>query len=334
MSTTDPLLLSRLIERFFLDRLMNQVHASPRTVAAYRDTFRLVLAFAHERLRKKPVELVLADIDASFTLAFLKHLEEQRHNTFRSRNARLAAIRSFMHFASFQEPSATGVAQRVLAIPMKRFERPLIGYLTKEQVETMLAAPSDATWVGRRDRMMLTVLYNSGARVSELVALRRSDLILDPTASIKIMGKGRKERSVPLWPTTRTRLRSWLREIPPDPHAVLFPNRADGALSRTSVAERLTLAVKAASERHPELGQRRVPPHVLRHSIAMHLLQSGVDITVIALWLGHESTATTHQYVEADLAMKARALAALKPPATRPLRYRPTDRTLQFLNSL
>jgi site-specific recombinase XerD len=239
-----------------------------------------------------------------------------------------------MHFASFQEPSATGVAQRVLAIPMKRFERPLIGYLTKEQVETMLAAPSDATWVGRRDRMMLTVLYNSGARVSELIALRRYDLILDPTASIKIMGKGRKERSVPLWPTTRTRLRSWLREIPPDPHAVLFPNRAHGALSRTSVAERLTLAVKAASQWHPELGQRRVSPHVLRHSIAMHLLQSGVDITVIALWLGHESTATTHQYVEADLTMKARALATLKPPATRPLRYRATDRTLQFLNSL
>jgi integrase/recombinase XerD len=309
MNTTDPLLFSRLIERFFLDRLMNQVHASPRTVAAYRDTFRLVLAF-------------------------LKHLEDQRHNTIRSRNARLAAIRSFMHFASFQEPSATGVAQRVLAIPMKRFERPLIGYLTKDQVETMLSAPSDATWVGRRDRMMLTVSYNSGARVSELIALRRSDLILDPAASIKIMGKGRKERSVPLWPTTRTRLRSWLREIPPDSHAVLFPNRAGGALSRTSVAERLTLAVKAASRPHPELGQRRVSPHVLRHSIAMRLLQSGVDITVIALWLGHESTATTHQYVEADLAMKARALAALKPPATRPLRYRPTDRTLQFLNSL
>jgi integrase/recombinase XerD len=270
MSITDPLLLARLVERFFLDRLMNQVHASPRTVAAYRDTFRLVLTFAHERLRKKPAELVLADIDASFTLAFLKHLEDDRHNTIRSRNARLAAIRSFMHFASFQEPSAIGITQRVLAIPMKRFERPLIGYLTKEQVETVLATPSDATSVGRRDRMMLTVLYNSGARVSELIALRRSDLVVDPTASIKIMGKGRKERSVPLWPTTRTRLRSWLREIPPDPHAVLFPNRTGGALSRTSVAERLTLAIKAASRLHPELGQRRVSPHVLRHSIAMH----------------------------------------------------------------
>jgi integrase/recombinase XerD len=334
MSTSDPLLLSRLIERFFLDRLMNQVHASPRTVGAYRDTFRLVLKFAHERLRKRPAELVLADIDASFILAFLKHLEDDRHNSIRSRNARLAAIRSFMHFASFLEPAAAGVTQRVLAIPMKRFERPLIGYLTKEQVESMLAAPSDTTWVGRRDRMMLTVLYNSGTRVSELIALHRSDLILDPTASIKIMGKGRKERAVPLWPSTRTRLRAWLREIPPEPHAVLFPNRAGGALSRTSVAERLTLAIKSASRQHPELRRQRVSPHVLRHSIAMHLLQSGVDITVIALWLGHESTATTHQYVEADLAMKARALAALKPPSTRPLRYRATDRTLEFLNSL
>jgi site-specific recombinase XerD len=334
MSAPDPLLLSRLIERFFLDRLMNQVHASPRTVAAYRDTFRLILRFAHERLRKRPAELVLADIDASFIQAFLKHLEDDRRNTIRSRNARLAAIRSFMHFASFLEPAAAGVTQRVLAIPMKRFERPLIGYLTKEQVETMLATPSDDSWVGRRDRMMLTVLYNSGARVSELIALRRSDLTLDSTASIKIMGKGRKERSVPLWPSTRTRLRTWLREIPSDPDAVLFPGRSGGALSRTSVAERLTLAIKAASQQHPELRRQRVSPHVLRHSIAMHLLQSGVDITVIALWLGHESTVTTHQYVEADLAMKARALAALKSPATRPLRYRATDRTLEFLNSL
>jgi integrase/recombinase XerD len=272
MSTSDPLLLSRLIERFFLDRLMNQVHASPRTIGAYRDTFRLVLKFAQERLRKRPAELVLADIDASFILSFLKHLEDDRHNTIRSRNARLAAIRSFMHFASFLEPAAAGVTQRVLAIPMKRFggfERPLIGYLTKEQVEDH-AGDTVRCHVGRPSRpVMLTVLYNSGTRVSELIALRRSDLILDSTASIKIMGKGRKERSVPLWSTTRTRLRSWLREIPSDPHAVLFPNRAGGALSRTSVAERLTLAIKAASPQHPELRRQRVSPHVLRKRLGM-----------------------------------------------------------------
>ncbi|MCC6198385.1 MAG: site-specific integrase [Burkholderiales bacterium] len=199
MSTAGPLTLPSLAERFFLDRLMNQLQASPRTVAAYRDTFRLLLAFAHKRLGKRPAELRLTDLDAAFVLAFLKHLEDDRHNAVRSRNARLAAIRSFMHFVAFQEPAAVGLTQRVLAIPMKRFERSLVGYLTRAQIETVLAAPDETTWIGRRDRMMLTILYNTGARVSELIGLRRVDLTLDPTACVKILGKGRKERVVPLW---------------------------------------------------------------------------------------------------------------------------------------
>lgn len=334
MSIAAPIMFASLVERFFLDRLMAQLHASPQTVAAYRDTFRLVLAFAHRTLGKRPADLALADLDAPFVLEFLKHLEEERHNTIRSRNARLAAVRSFMHFVAFQEPGAVGLVQRVLSIPMKRFERPLIGYLTRPQIEAVLIAPDETTWIGRRDRMMLTVLYNSGARVSELIGLRRVDLVLDPTASVKILGKGRKERAVPLWPQTRTRLRLWLREIPSDPHTPLFPNRSGRHMSRVSLAERLALAVDGASRQHPELARQRVSPHVLRHSLAMHLLQSGVDLTVIALWLGHESPVTTHQYIEADLAMKTRALESLHAPASRPLRYRPPDRVLEFLRTL
>lgn len=334
MSAGAPITFDGLVERFFLDRLIAQLHASPRTVAAYRDTFRLVLAFAHRTLGKRPAELALADLDAPFVLAFLKHLEEERHNTIRSRNARLAALRSFMHFVAFQDPGAVGLVQRVLAIPMKRFERPLIGYLSRPQIEAVLLAPDEATWIGRRDRMMLTVLYNSGTRVSELIGLRRGDLVLDPTASIKVLGKGRKERAVPLWPQTRARLRQWLREIPSEPHAPLFPNRSGRSMSRVSVAERLALAVDGASRQYPQLARQRVSPHVLRHSLAMHLLQSGVDLTVIALWLGHESPVTTHQYIEADLAMKTRALESLQAPASRPWRYRPTDRVLEFLKAL
>ncbi|MCC7218258.1 MAG: tyrosine-type recombinase/integrase [Burkholderiales bacterium] len=334
MNAAAPITFASLVERFFLDRLMTQLHASPQTVAAYRDTFRLVLAFAHRTLGKRPADLALADLDAPFVLAFLKHLEEERHNTIRSRNARLAAVRSFMHFVAFQDPGAVGLVQRVLAIPMKRFERPLIGYLTRPQIEAVLLAPDETTWIGRRDRMMLTVLYNSGTRVSELIGLRRGDLVLDPTASVKVLGKGRKERAVPLWPQTRARLRQWLREIPPDPHAPLFPNRNGRPMSRVSVAERLALAVDVASQQYPQLARQKVSPHVLRHSLAMHLLQSGVDLTVIALWLGHESPVTTHQYVEADLAMKTRALESLHAPSSRPLHYRPTDHMLEFLKSL
>jgi site-specific recombinase XerD len=334
MSSAASLTFATLLEQFFVDRLMSQLRASPRTVAAYRDTFKLLLSFAHRRLAIPPAALTLAELDAPFVLDFLKHLEEERHNAIRSRNARLAAIRSFMQFVVFKEPGAVGIAQRVLAIPMKRFERPLVGYLTRPQIEAVLASPTDTTWLGRRDRVMLAVLYNSGARVSELIGLRRDDLVLDPVAQLRILGKGRKERTVPLWPATRIQLKRWLREIPLDQNTPLFPSRSGGRLARVSVAERLALSVQMATREHPELAKRRVSPHVLRHSLAMHLLQSGVDITVIALWLGHASPVTTHQYVEADLAMKTRALESLRAPATRPLRYRPTDRVLSFLQGL
>ena len=334
MSTPSTLGFPCLLQQFFVQRLMQQLHASPRTVAAYRDSFRLLLDFAHRRLRKQPAELTLEDLNASLILDFLKHLEVDRHNCIRSRNARFAAIRSFMEFVSFQEPSALGCAQSVLAIPMKRFEQPLIGFLSREHIEAILNAPDQNTWAGHRDRVMLATLYNTGARVSELIGMRVGDLILGSTACVRVHGKGRKDRSVPLWPDTAAQLKRWLQTQPRTPEQPLFPGRSGGPLTRIGVTERLKLAAERASVKHPELARQRVFPHLIRHSIAMHLLQAGVDITVIALWLGHESPVTTHRYVEADLAMKDRALKTLQAPSQVPVRYRPTDRVLQFLQSL
>jgi integrase/recombinase XerD len=323
-----------LLQRFFLQRLVQQQHVTPCTVTAYRDSFRLLLAFAHQRLQKRPSDLALEDLNASFILEFLNHLEVDRHNCSRSRNARFAAIRSFMEYVSFEEPSALGLAQSVLAIPMKRFEQPLVGFLSREHIEAILAAPDAGTWTGQRDRLMLTALYNTGARVSELIGMRISDLTLEPSAWVRIRGKGRKERSVPLWASTAKELKRWLHQYPRAPENPLFPGRSGRPLTRVGFTERLKLAVKTAAQRYPELGKKRVFNHLIRHSVAMHMLQSGVDITVIALWLGHESPLTTHRYVEADLEMKDRALKALQGPSCPSVRYRPKDDVLRFLQSL
>jgi integrase/recombinase XerD len=326
--------LGTLLQRFFIEYLIQQRDASPRTVAAYRDSFRLLLAFAERQLGKRPAALSLEDLSAPLILAFLEHLEKERHNCVRSRNARFAAIRAFMHYVGLREPPLLALTQPILAIPLKRFERPLIGFLSREQIEALLAAPNPSTWSGRRDRVMLTTLYNTGARVSELISMRIADLSLTPVASVRIRGKGRKERLVPLWRSTAAQLRHWLDDSSRAPNQPLFPNRVGGELTRTSVAERLKLAASVATLRCPELAKKRIFPHLVRHSTAMHLLQSGVDITVIALWLGHESPVTTHTYIEADLAMKERALEALPPPNTPSRRYRPPDRVLEFLQGL
>lgn len=333
-SGTSSTRFGTLLQQFFVERLMQQRHASARTVAAYRDCFRLLLGFAKQQLGKRPAEIAIEDFNASLVLAFLEHLEKQRHNSIRSRNARFAAIRSFMHYAGLKEPAALAITQSVLAIPMKRFERRLVGFFPREHIEAIIAAPNPNTRSGRRDRVMLATLYNTGARVSELIDMRISDFLPGPSAAVRIRGKGRKERSVPLWPTTAAQLRRWLREHPRAQEAPLFPNRSGRPLTRTSVTERLMLAVRVAAQRYPELATRRVSPHLFRHSIAMHLLQAGVDITVIALWLGHENPATTHMYVEADLAMKERALKSIQSPRSASVRYRPPDRVLQFLQSL
>lgn len=334
MNAVTPSNLGVLLQQFFVERLIQQRHASTRTIEAYRDSFRRLLAFAEGRLGKQPADLALEDLSAAFVLAFLEHLEKDRHNSSRSRNARFAAIRSFMHYVALKEPRALALTQSVLTIPMKRFERPLIGFLSREQVQAILEAPDPSSWSGQRDRVMLATLYNTGARVSELTGMRVADLSFETGPAIHIRGKGRKERQVPLWPATARQLRRWLRQYPREPQQPLFTNRRGGVLTRIGITERLKLAAQRAALEQPQLATRRISPHLLRHSLAMHLLQSGVDITVIALWLGHESPVTTHMYVEADLQMKQRALRALHAPKNIAVRYRPPDRLLHFLQSL
>jgi integrase/recombinase XerD len=326
--------LAAVLQAFFLERLVAQRNASPQTVAAYRDSFRLLLPFVQQHIGKAPERLELTDLDAPTVLAFLDHLERKRRNTIRSRNARLAAIRSFAHFAALKEPAALPSLQGVLAIPMKRFDKPLLGFLSKSEIQAILNAPPSDRWSGQRDRIMFATLYNTGARVSELTGLCVADVVLDGSACVHLHGKGRKDRSVPLWPTTATQLRRWLPRIDNRPDRPLFPSTWGGRLARPAVTARLRLAVQRAAGQCPSLVNRHVSPHCVRHSTAMHMLQAGVDITVIALWLGHENTATTHMYVEADLAMKERALHAVQPPHVKQTRYRPTDRLLAFLQGL
>lgn len=330
----DPTTFAALLQRFFTERLLLQQNASPRTVAAYRDTFRLLFGHTSQVLGKPPAKLTLADLDATRVLGFLTWLETKRGNSVRTRNARLAALRAFAHYVALQCPPALQQVQQILAIPMKRFEKPLLGFLAREEVQALLAAPPASTWCGRRDRILLRLLYNTGARVSELIGIRVCDVTLAATSSVRLQGKGRKQRTVPLWKETSSDIRRWLVYAGLQPEQRLVPTRGGLPMTRTNVANRLTLAVATAAQQGQQLQGRHISPHTLRHTTAMHLLQAGVDITVIALWLGHANSATTHGYVEADLAMKERALAAVVPPGTKTARYRPTDAVLYFLENL
>jgi integrase/recombinase XerD len=323
-----------LVRDFFADRLVNQQNVSPHTVAAYRDTFRLLLAFVRQH-KKRPIDdLVIDDLDAPTVLAFLNDLETTRGNAARTRNARLAAIRAFVAYAASRDPSALLVAQRVLAIPRKRFDRPLLGYLTRAEVDAMLAAPNPTNWSGRRDQALFRLMYNTGLRVSEAVGLQRGDILLGPCSSVRIRGKGRKERSVPLWKNTARLLKGWLTETGRDDRDPVFPNRFGRPMSRSGVEDRLERAALAASRSCPSLAGKEVSPHIFRHTTAMHLLQSGVDLTVIALWLGHESIETTHQYMEADLEMKRRVLDRINEPPSKNPRRAKVDDLINFLNHL
>ena len=268
--------LAPVLRAFFLDRLVAQRNASPRTVTAYRDSFRLLLAFAQQHLGTAPERLELTDLDAALVLAFLDHLERTRQNTIRSRNARFAAIRSFARFAALQEPSALPSLQRVLAIPMKRFDKPLLGFLSKDEIQAILDAPSTDRWSGQRDRIMLATLYNTGARVSELTGLRVGDLALDGSACVRLHGKGRKDRSVPLWRTTATQLRHWLPQIDSRPDRPLFPSATGGPLTRPAVTARLRLAVARAAAHCASLANRRVSPHAIRHYLPCLTMSGGV----------------------------------------------------------
>jgi site-specific recombinase XerD len=334
MMTTTPPSFPSLLQDFFSRRLLVQRNASARTVTSYRDTFCLLLSYAQRRTGKSPTDLLLADLDAPLVLDFLDHLETERQNSVRSRNARLAGIRSFLRYAALSDPASLPSIGRVLAIPTKRFERAVVGFLSREETEAILAAPDASTWSGHRDQVMLATFYNTGARVSEIIGLRVQDAHLDRSASLHIHGKGRKQRVVPLWKSTAANLREWLARTGQPAEAPLFPSRDGRPLSRSGVEDRLRVAVAAAAQSCPTLKGRQISPHTLRHTTAMHLLQSGVDITVIALWLGHESPATTHLYLEADLAMKERALKKLDQPPSGRQRFRPGDSLLAFLESL
>jgi integrase/recombinase XerD len=328
----DP--LPRLIQAFFCERLQAQRQMSPCTVAGYRDTFRLLLKFVQRETHRSPDKQRLQDLDAPLILRFLDHLEKERQNAPRTRNTRLAAIRSFMHYVAYQEPAAVAMTARVLAIPTKRYDRPLLDHLSRQEMCAILEAPSSSTWSGQRDRVLLRLLYNTGARVSEIVALSRADIRLGPPCLVQLHGKGRKQRAVPVWKSTAKELKLWLRSVRDEPDAPLFSNRFGDRLSRSGIEKRLRLTVQAAIPKCHSLRSRAISPHTFRHTTAMHLLENGVDITVIALWLGHESSATTHHYIELDLTMKQRALQNLAVPKTKSCRFQPTDRLLRFLDTL
>jgi len=323
-----------LVQEFFTRYLVGQRALSPRTVAGYRDAFTLFLTFAHRHLGICPTAMGLADITPALILAFLDHLEQERHNGVRSRNVRLAALRAFLKFAAHRAPSALQAIEQALAVPMKRAEQPMRGFLSRDEMLAVIGPPGTG-WISQRDHLLLGLLYNTGARVSEAINVKVADVVLDGAPCVHLQGKGRKQRVVPLWKSTSQEIRTWLEANPQmGSGSVLLPNRNGQAMTRNNVAQRVGLAVAAASRSSPGLVGRHISPHSIRHSTAMHLLQSGVDISVIALWLGHENPKTTYLYVEADLAMKERALARLQEPGTTPTRYSAPDSLLQFLKSL
>ena len=326
--------LAPTLQAFFTDRLIDQRRASPNTIAAYRDTLRLLIAFAAKRLRCQPCELDFADLDAGLIAAFLTHLEAERNNSVKTRNARLAAIHSLYRYAALRHPEHAQDIQRVLAIPPKRSDRALVTFLNPSEIDALLAAPDRSTWTDRRDHALLLTAIQTGLRASELTGLNCGDVHLATGAHISCRGKGRKQRVTPLTATTVAVLRVWLAERAGTPDSPLFPTSRGGRLSRDGLERRLAKHLTTAEHRCPSLHEKRVTLHTLRHTAAMQLLHAGVDTTVIALWLGHEQVDTTQIYLHADLALKERALARTKPPNARPGRYRPHDALLSFLEAL
>lgn len=327
--------VATLIESYFTDRLMRQRNASANTVASYRDTFRLLFQFAQARLRKPPSALVLEDLDVRFVSAFLEDLEKKRGVSTRTRNLRLTAIRSFFRFVSFEEPICSALVQRVLAIPNKRHDKRQVHFLSRPEIEAILAVPDQTTWLGQRDHTLLLLAVQTGLRLSELIGLDREAIHLGAGAHVRCVGKGRKERCTPLTTNARGALQDWFKEPARRGTKALFPNVHGGRLSADSVQALLAKYVRVASENCRSLASKRVSPHVLRHSAAMELLQAGVDSSVIALWLGHESIETTQTYLHAHLALKEAALAKLRPyNRGKRKRFEPNDRLLAFLEAL
>jgi site-specific recombinase XerD len=330
----NPISLAILLERFFVQRLMQQRQASPHTINSYRDTFSQFLKFTGQRLRQTPSRLGFHQIDAPLITAFLDHLEKYQGISTRSRNLRLTALRSFFRFAAFEAPAHSAQIQRVLAIPSKRFTRTLVEFLTRAEIDALLAAPDQNTWFGRRDHAFILLAVQTGLRLSEMTALKREDIIVGSGAHVRVIGKGRKERCTPVAKSTLAVLRAWLREPQRGDGQILFPNIHGQRLSVHGVQYMLSKHRLTASGACASLKHKRVTVHRLRHTMAMDLLQAGVDRSVIALWLGHERLETTQIYLEATIAIKERALAKASSLKGKPGRFKPGDRLLEFLNGL
>lgn len=333
MKTTPD--FAMLLESFFTERLMKQRRASPHTIRSYRDTFHLFLQFAQKRLCKQPSQLEFTEIDAPLISSFLDEMEASRSISSRSRNVRLAAIRSFFKYAAYEAPAQSAQIQRVLAIPSKRHTRRLVTFLTKPEVAALLLAPDQRTWSGRRDHALLLLAVQTGLRLSEITGLQKQNLVLTGVgAHVRVIGKGRKERCIPLTKQTVAVLQAWAREPAKNNSPTLFPNARGGRLSRDGVQYVLDIHVARASESCPSLKEKRVTAHSLRHSAAMALLEAGIDRAMIALWLGHESVETTQMYLHADLALKEKLLADAHMPEGSPAHYHPDDQLLVFLKKL
>lgn len=326
--------LGPTLQAFFTDRLVRQCQVSPRTIESYRDTFRLLLSFVQQTTGKAPAVLDWNDLDEAVISGFLDHLETQRGNSARTRNLRLTAIRSLFRYAALRHPEHAAIIGRVLSIPAKRFEKRLVSFLTATEVAALTDAPDRARWEGRRDRAMLVLAVETGLRVSELIGLDCGDIVLGTGAHVSCVGKGRKQRAIPLTAQAQAMLRVWLAERAGAPTDPLFPTRIGRRLSRDAVERRVATHAAAAAQHCPSLRTKNLHPHVLRHSCAMSLQQAGVDRAVIALWLGHADLRSTDPYVHADLTIKERALAMTAPSSVRPGRYRPPDSLLAFLEDL
>ena len=325
--------LAPWLQRFFREYLSAQRNVSHTTIAAYRDTFRLLLSYLRKTHRRCSHTLSLEALTSDTILRFLDYLEQQRGNTIRTRNARLAAIRSFVHYLSdWLGPELPVCVARILAIPFKRYVQVMSGFLSRQEVDAILGATTD-TWTGRRDHLLFLLLYNTGARISEVLALRVMD-IRAGGKQVQVLGKGRKQRSLPLWRQTQKRLRQWIRENRFNPESPLLPNRFGQRLTRAGAAYQLRQLVQRASAKLPALQQRPISPHTFRHSMAMGLLEAGIATEVIALFLGHETPKTTHLYMEASLAMKKQALEKVSPPKSKRCTFQPDDELLRFLENL
>lgn len=327
-------ILPALLQRFFTDRLLGQLGASPHTVACYRDAFRLLLRFAAKQLGRAPSDLRLEELNAAFLAQFLDHVEVTRRCSARTRNARLSALHAFFRYVALEEPAYALHCQRVLAIPAKRHERRPVEFLTEEEIGALVAAPDPTTWIGRRDQTLLLVAVKTGLRNCELTALRRLDVVLGTGAHVRCHGKGRKTRCTPLHPDVVAALTSWLHEQDPEPATPVFPSSRGGRLSADALQRLVCKHALAAAERCPSLAEKKITPHTLRHSTAMEMLRRGVDRSVIALWLGHESMDTTQIYLHADMRLKEQALAHATSSRLAPRRYQPADALLVFLESL